>query len=150
MIHESESHKWPAGIGTPPFPSSYLYPPNLLCVRTLSVSRAHDLAFLFLQAEFVQGGHVSVALSAKAVDGAAEESVTIVTESVTAGGSLRARAQGGAGADTEGLCRGCALIFMLFLPSCKRPKGGIMLGRSVYVYLCVCVRARERGQTRPY
>jgi hypothetical protein len=31
MIHESESHKWPAGIGTPPLPSSYLYPPNLLC-----------------------------------------------------------------------------------------------------------------------
>jgi hypothetical protein len=60
-----------------------------------------------------------------------------------------------------------ALIFMLSVPSCKRPKGGTMLGRSVCmcgdvvcvcvcvcvcVLVCVCMRAlaRERGQTRPY
>ena len=51
----------------------------------------------------MRGGHVSVALSAKAVGGAAAESVTIVAEAVTGGGSLRAPAcaQGGGGADTE-------------------------------------------------
>jgi len=59
MRQESESHKWPAGIGTPPFPSSYLCPPNLLRVRPLSVSRAHDLAFLFFYRPSSCGGDMS-------------------------------------------------------------------------------------------
>ena len=89
---------------SPPLPFFLSLPsqPVACASPPLSVSRAHDLAFLFLQAEFVRGGHVSAALSAKAVDGAAEESVSIVTEAAR-GGSLRAptRAQGGADADTE-------------------------------------------------
>jgi hypothetical protein len=45
-----------------------------------------------------------------------------------------------------------ALIFMLSVPSCKRPKGGSAVvcvyvwGRSVYLRVCVCARARARAR----